>query len=56
VNIAVISDLHLGNEDGVDSFGHLDSEFLRFLAFLENNFERVVLLGDVWETLTARRG
>jgi len=54
VNIAVISDLHLGNEDGVDSFGHVDGEFLRFLTFLENNFERVVLLGDIWETLTPR--
>lgn len=54
VNIAVISDLHLGNEDGVDSFGHVDGEFLRFLTFLESNFERVVLLGDIWETLTPR--
>jgi predicted phosphodiesterase len=54
VNIAVISDLHLGSEDPVDSFGHVDSEFLRFLAFLEGNFERIVLLGDIWETLTSR--
>src|SRR5690606_18063049 len=38
----------------VDSFGHVDSEFLRFLTFLESNFERVVLLGDIWETLTSR--
>lgn len=54
MNIAVISDLHLGGEDEVDSFGHEDSEFLRFLAFLEGNFERIVLLGDIWETLTSR--
>jgi predicted phosphodiesterase len=54
VNIAVISDLHLGSEDEVDSFGHVDSEFLRFLTFLEGNFERIVLLGDIWETLTSR--
>jgi predicted phosphodiesterase len=54
VNIAVISDLHLGSEDKVDSFGHADAEFLRFLLFLESNFERVVLLGDIWETLTSR--
>jgi predicted phosphodiesterase len=53
VNIAVISDLHLGSEDKVDSFGHADAEFLRFLTFLESNFERVVLLGDIWETLTS---
>jgi predicted phosphodiesterase len=54
VNIAVISDLHLGSEDNVDSFGHADAEFLRFLTFLESNFERIVLLGDIWETLTSR--
>src|SRR5688572_13142957 len=54
VNIAVISDLHLGSEDVTDSFGHDDSEFLRFLTFLEGNFERIVLLGDIWETLASR--
>lgn len=54
MNIAVISDLHLGSEDATDSFGHDDAEFLRFLRFLERNFERVVLLGDIWETLAER--
>jgi predicted phosphodiesterase len=54
VNIAVISDLHLGSEEGVDSFGHVDREFLRFLDHLEQSFERIVLLGDIWETLTPR--
>lgn len=53
MNIAVISDLHLGSENATDSFGHDDAEFLRFLGFLEGNFERVVLLGDIWETLTS---
>jgi predicted phosphodiesterase len=52
VKIAVISDLHLGTFGKTDLFGHDDFEFLRFLDFLESNFERVVLLGDVWETLT----
>jgi predicted phosphodiesterase len=52
VSIAVISDLHLGARPATDSFGHEDGEFLRFLRFLERNFERVVLLGDIWETLT----
>jgi predicted phosphodiesterase len=55
VNIAVISDLHLGAKDCADSFGHDDAEFLRFLTFLEDNFERIVLLGDIWETLTSRQ-
>jgi UDP-2,3-diacylglucosamine pyrophosphatase LpxH len=54
VNIAVISDLHLGSEHGTDSFGHDDAEFLRFLTYLERNFERIVLLGDIWETLASR--
>jgi len=53
VSIAVISDLHLGARPSTDSFGHDDTDFLRFLRFLENNFQRVVLLGDIWETLTS---
>jgi predicted phosphodiesterase len=52
MEIAVISDLHLGRGGPVDGFGHDDGEFLCFLTFLERNFERVVLLGDIWETLT----
>jgi predicted phosphodiesterase len=52
MSIAVISDLHLGPGDRTDLFRHEDLEFLRFLAFLESSFERIVLLGDVWETLT----
>jgi predicted phosphodiesterase len=54
LEIAVISDLHLGQKDDVDGFGHDDADFLRFLSFLEQNFERIVLLGDIWETLTDR--
>lgn len=52
--VAVISDLHLGLGDASDVFGHEDERFLRFLSALEGSFERIVLLGDVWETLTAR--
>jgi predicted phosphodiesterase len=52
MEIAVISDLHLGTGGAADGFGHDDGEFLKFLSFLEKNFEKVVLLGDVWETLT----
>jgi predicted phosphodiesterase len=52
MEIAVISDLHLGTGGAADGFGHDDGEFLKFLTFLERNFEKVVLLGDVWETLT----
>ncbi len=34
MEIAVISDLHLGAGDSADGFGHEDSEFLKFLEFL----------------------
>ncbi|MGE0327999.1 MAG: metallophosphoesterase family protein [Polyangiaceae bacterium] len=54
MKIAVISDLHLGAGDACDWFGHDEHQFLRFLRFLEDNFERVVLLGDIWETLTSK--
>lgn len=54
MKIAVVSDLHLGAGGRADAFGHDDGDFLRFLSFLEGSFERVVLLGDIWETLTGR--
>jgi predicted phosphodiesterase len=53
MQVAVISDLHLGRGGPTDAFQHDDGEFLRFLRFLESNFEKIVLLGDIWETLTA---
>src|SRR4051794_31587370 len=52
MQLAVISDLHLGRRGPTDGFGHDDADFLRFLSFLERHFEQIVLLGDVWETLT----
>ena len=55
MGIAVISDLHLGARAKTDSFGHDDGDFLKFLTFLERNFERIVLLGDIWETLTSSK-
>jgi len=52
MKIAVISDLHLGVGDRSDRFGHDGGSFVRFLGFLEANFERIVLLGDVWDPMT----
>lgn len=52
MRIAVLSDLHLGDGGPSDRFAHDDGEFLGWLRRLEADFERVVLLGDVWETLT----
>src|SRR6478735_9678780 len=37
MEIAVISDLHLGTGGAADGFGHDDGEFLKFLTFLEKN-------------------
>jgi predicted phosphodiesterase len=54
MQVAVISDLHLGPGGSTDGFGHDDAEFLGFLDFLEENFEWIVLLGDIWETLTGK--
>jgi len=53
MRLAVISDLHLGRGDAADRFGHDDGEFVRFLRALEADHERIVLLGDVYETLTS---
>jgi predicted phosphodiesterase len=55
MQIAVISDLHLGQGDVSDTFGHTDFAFEHFLHQLEPDFERIVLLGDIWETLTTTR-
>jgi predicted phosphodiesterase len=55
LRVAVISDLHLGVGDSADAFGHSDSAFLGFLRRLERDFEHIVLLGDIWETLTSER-
>lgn len=54
MRIAVISDLHLGKGDSVDQFRHDDYEFVRFLKCLEKEFEKIILLGDIYETLTSR--
>lgn len=52
MKIAVISDLHLGCGDRADHFGHDDTAFCRFLDHLEGEFEQIVLLGDIYETLS----
>lgn len=54
MQIAVISDLHLGRGDQTDRGRGHDETLLRFLDYLEANYEMIVLLGDVWETLTSK--
>ncbi len=51
MTLAVVSDLHLGSGDALDRFGHDEARFLRFLDHLETHHERIVLLGDIFETL-----
>lgn len=53
--IAVISDLHIGSGGRADLFGHEEARFLTFLRRLERSFDRIVLLGDIYETLAAAR-
>lgn len=51
MTIAVLSDLHLGRGDALDRFGRQDDRFLDLLARLESHHQRIVLLGDIFETL-----
>ncbi len=48
--IGAISDLHMGSGRACDRFGHEEAPFLEFLDFLEGEYERLVLVGDVYET------
>ena len=55
--IAVLSDLHLGRRDHLDRFGrepHAFERFMRLLTYLEKHVDRIVLLGDVFETLRGK--
>lgn len=52
MKVAVISDLHLGVGDRSDRSGHQTDKFLKFLDFLEGDFERIMLLGDIWDPMT----
>ena len=54
MELAVISDLHIGRGDRTDPFRGRDTQLLGFLDFLERQFERIILLGDIFETLHAR--
>ena len=54
MQIAVLSDLHLGKKNGLDRFSRADDaepRLVRLLERLERSVDRIVLLGDVFETL-----
>ncbi|MCC7381560.1 MAG: UDP-2,3-diacylglucosamine diphosphatase [Deltaproteobacteria bacterium] len=57
MQIAVLSDLHLGAKNALDRFarrGDAEVRFLRLLTHLEHHVDRIVLLGDIFETLRGR--
>lgn len=57
MQIAVLSDFHLGAKDRLDRFGRnqeAESRVLKLFAELEHSVDRIVLLGDIFETLRGR--
>ena len=58
MQIAVLSDIHLGVKDELDQFYRNDGaeEQLNYLLnYLENQVDKIVLLGDIFETLRGRK-
>ncbi len=55
MRIAVVSDLHLAAEASVCRGGRSERALLQWLDLLAERHDRVVLLGDIWETLAPRR-
>ncbi|MBL9103536.1 MAG: metallophosphoesterase family protein [Myxococcales bacterium] len=60
MRIAALSDFHIGPHGYTDEFHHTEARFLEFLATLEATHDRIVLVGDIWQTehdlLPGRRG
>jgi len=54
MKIACISDLHIGDTGNADSFRHSENLFLRFLDYLEDRNDLIVLNGDIFETHKSR--
>ena len=50
MKIACISDLHMGDGKSSDSFQHKENHFLSFLDFLEDQYDQIILNGDIFET------
>jgi UDP-2,3-diacylglucosamine pyrophosphatase LpxH len=50
MRIAAISDFHIGATALTDTFGHAEDAFLRWLDRLEARHDRIVLLGDIYQT------
>jgi len=57
MQIAVISDLHLGRKDKLDQFNRnqgAEARLYTLLRYLENHVDKIILLGDVFETLRSK--
>ena len=57
MQIAVISDLHLGIKDKLDQFNRnpgAETQLHSLLAYLEGHVDKIILLGDVFETLRGK--
>lgn len=50
MRLAAISDLHIGVHAGRDGFGHAVGAFARWFDTLVASHDRVVLVGDVWQS------
>lgn len=50
MRLAAISDLHIGAHAGRDGFGHAIRDFASWLDRIEREHDRIVLLGDVFQT------
>lgn len=50
MRIAAFSDLHIGATEAMDTFGHREDDFLRWMDDLERDHDHIVLLGDIYQT------
>ncbi|WP_434423999.1 metallophosphoesterase family protein [Nannocystis pusilla] len=50
MRIAALSDFHIGARAGMDEFRHDEAAFLDKLARVVASHDRVVLVGDIWQT------
>jgi UDP-2,3-diacylglucosamine pyrophosphatase LpxH len=50
MRIAALSDFHIGARAYMDEFRHAEANFLAYLDELEADHDRIVLLGDIWQT------
>ncbi len=50
MRIAALSDFHIGARRYMDEFRHSEASFLAWLDVLERSHDRIVLVGDIYQT------